>query len=765
MAYGNEILKYGKEHIYIVEIDLDYCSLTYGTGACTVDPVLTGNGKCFNTADSHQSVDGNNNNYDGATNFKTYRFCQDRSPHPIGIDAIPSLGAVGISPAKIDLEGGLGVRASVDLTFNDHPSSDIGIDKYVDDRSYIAFERGTYWTKLRARNPNYENRPLRVLSGYLVDGVFDAVNFTTRYYIIDKMTVTNGKAMITAKDPLKLASSKKAQAPAVSTGQLDADILAADTTAVLSPAGVGNLEYPASGKILINSEVISFNRSGDDLTGLVRGENNTIAADHGATDTVQLCLEYIGKQVDFIVYDLLVNYANINLDFIPVTSWAAEINTYLPGSLSGIIVKPYDVFKSLKELAEAMPHYLWWDENTQSDGRKGAIQLTALKAPPDEANLLNMDGNIIADSFKTTDKPNLRISTVFVNFGQFDPTKKLDEPSNYRQTYVRVDNDSISKYGSNEIKTINSRWITNNDKATAIDLAALIGRRFSGVPREVAFSLEAKDSNVWVGQNATINHRDITDYTGAPVDTVFQILSSKESKNFNYSALEFTYGGEIDGDPSPGEELIYIGVDEQNVNLFDLYTIKNPSKPAVAGDEITFVVDTGVKTGSTSTATYSLDTGSWDTGVVITLKIEPNGFVVGKGGDGQGQAITPGASVGGDAIILNHDLILINNGTIGGGGGGAFRRFYSSPQSGSGYLAGGGGAGFDVGLAYNGASNGTLLLGGSGSPGPRGLGGYTGGGLGLAPPTSGQTAGIAINRNGFNLAYNPSSDIRGNVIN
>ena len=209
--------------------------------------------------------------------------------------------------------------------------------------------------------------------------------------------------------------------------------------------------------------------------------------------------------------------------------------------MTGIIVKPFDVFKLLKELAESMPHYLWWDERSQ------LIQLTALKAPPDNTSVLDMDGNIIADSFKTSDKPQLRISTIFVNFGQFDPTKKLDEFSNYQQTYARIDTDSISKYGSNEIKTINSRWISNVDKATALNLAALIGRRFSDIPREVSFSLEVKDSNVWVGQSASVNHRDITDFSGEPLDTVFQILSSKEGRNFDYTALEFAYGDACDG--------------------------------------------------------------------------------------------------------------------------------------------------------------------------------------------------------------------------
>lgn len=775
MAYENEKLKFSKEKITIVEIDLDSCSNTFGVAPCAA--IGTGDAKCFNTFGSCHYTNGlvpANPPSEYLKTTKTYRFCESRSPHPIGLDAIPSLTSVNISPAKIDLSGGLGVRASVSLSFKDHPSSDIGIDDYVSGRGYIAFERGTYWTKLRARNSNYENRPLRVLTGYLVNNEFIADNFTTRYYIIDKMNVTNGMASITAKDPLKLASSKKALAPQVTTGKLSIDISNTDTAIGLIPAGVGDLEYPLSGKVLINSEVILFTRvSGTDVLQLTRAQNNTLAADHAADDTVQLCLEYDGKQVDFIVKDLLTNYANIDPLFIPDTSWAAEVGTFLSGGLTGIIVKPFDVFKLLKELAESMPHYLWWDERTQTDGKKGAIQLTALKAPIDNSNVIDMSAGIIANSFKTSDKPELRRSTIFINFGQFDPTKKLDEPSNYQQTYVRVDQGSIVKYGSSEIKTINSRWIDNFNKAAALQLGALIGRRFSDIPREVSFSLEDKDSSYWAGQTVSINHRDITDYTGQPVDTAFQILSAKEGESFNYSGLEFTYGDSLpedEGGGNPDVDLIVLGGDEKNINIRTIYNSKFPGSTPNPDTQVKIIIDDGTKIGSSSINTYSIDTGSWPeidgTGTgSITLQLNSSAFVVGKGGNaGNAEIGTPTefAENGGRAVILNHPLTLINNGVIGGGGGGGggFDSGAFDPPA-----FGGGGAGYDVGLSEPTSGNGTLEAGGD--TGFSGLG--KGGNLGQngTNGTFGSGAGIggwAINKNGFVLTQTLLGDVRGFVL-
>lgn len=771
MSYENEKLSFSKEHINIIEIDLDYCEHTFGSAPCAA--VGSGDDKCSNTFGSCHYTRGlvpADPTSEYLKETKTYRFCEDRSPHPIGLDAIPSLLSVNISPAKIDLSGGLGVRASVSLSFKDHPSSDIGIDKYVDDRSYIAFERGSYWTKLRARNANYENRPLRVLSGYLVDGAFDPANFITRYYIIDKMNVTNGRATITAKDPLKLAGSNKAQAPKVSTGQLSADLLAGATTAILTPAGVGNLEYPTTGKILINSEVISFIRSGDDLTTLTRAQNNTLAKDHNADDTVQLCLEYDGEQVDFIVKDLLTNYASIDPVFIPDAAWSAEIGTFLSGGLSGIIAKPFDVFKLLKELAESMPHYLWWDERTAE------IQLTALKAPPINADVIDMEGNIVAGTFKTSDKPELRKSTIFINFGQFDPTKKLDEPSNYQQTYARVDTDSIVKYGSNEIKTINSRWISNTNKGAALQLGALIGRRFSDVPREVSFSLEAKDSNFWVGQSVAVNHRDITDFSGLPVDTVFQLLSSKEGDLFDYSGIEFTYGGALDEDEGGGDpdvDLVFIPTtnfnESDNYNMRDAYDVLFPGG-VDASTQVKFIISNGVNAGSKTINTAAIDTGSWPeingTGTgSLTLQVDIGGFAIGKGGDGGNQ--TPGhanefAENGGVCILLNHALTLINNGVIGGGGGGGggFDVQAFDPP-----IYGGGGAGFNVGLSLPASGNGTLENGGSAVSALAGNGGNLGqNGTNGTFGTGAGAAGFAINKNGFTLTQTVSGDIRGFVV-
>lgn len=767
MAYDIEKKKYGREHIYIVEIDLDYCANTFGVAPCTA--VGSGDSKCYNTFRSCQDKP----NF--VKTVKTYRFCTSRSPHPIGLDAIASLESVSISPSEIDISGGLGVRASVSLKFRDHPHSDIGVDKYRTERTFIANDRGTFWTKLRARNPNYQSRPMRVLSGYLVNGEYLAENFDTRHYVIERLDVSGGQASLTGKDPLKLASGDRAQVPAPSSGQLSANLTAVATTATLIPAGIGNAEYPASGYVAIKKEVMAFTRVNDVLT-LTRAQYNTVATTHSANDTVQLCYRK-NAQVNVIVKELLETYAGIDTAYIPATAWQTEVDTWLTGLLDGIITKPTDVNKVLMELTEAMPHYLWWDEKAQ------LIQLTALKPPPPSADVLDGNENLVADSVVVTDERDKRISTVFVNFGQFNPMEKLDEPGNYQQTYARVDTSSIAEYESNQIKVIYSRWISNVNKAAALQLAAKIGRRFANVPRSIQFSLDAKDSDVWLGQSCTINHRDIADFTGRPQDTIFQITSASEESNFRYKALEYVYGEALDEDEGGGDptvDLVIIGSSIRDANLRTIYDSLFPAPSGTT--KAKFIVETGVVVGASTTSADAMDTGSWPVGATVTLVNK--GYIVGRGGFGGSAA---NGQAGGDAINMNFALTLYNHGIIGGGGGGGGGAF----STGSGQTAvagGGGGAGDQVGFvgasyfsgdgsggSHQDGTNGTLTDGGSGGI-SSGSGNYSeagnGGDLGAAGQNgvagittyTGGAAGRAIVKNGYTLTQAFGGDIRGSIV-
>ena len=627
--------------------------------------------------------------------FLVYRFCEPRSPHPIGLDAIPNIKGVKIAPAKIDVKGGLGVRAQANVTFDDHPHSDIGIDPYLSDRSYDPLQVGLFWTKYRARNEDYQYDEMRVFSAYLEGDNYDESNAELRYYLVDSLSVTNGGASMVGKDTLRLAMKDKAVAPAVSTGSLSADMTDVQTTIVLN-TGDG-AEYPSSGKVLIDKEIIDYvSKSTDTLNVNTspngRGNQNTVAAAHKADATVQLVLEYDGETLDFIVDDLLTNYAEINSNFIPTGSWSTEVDTYLSNTLNAIIPKPTDVNKLLKELSESAPHYLWWDERSQQ------VQLTALKPPPETANIIDEDGQILEDSYVTKDMNDMRYSTIIVNYGQFDPTEKIDEIRNYQASYIRVDANSIQKYKKNQIKTINSRWILRTANATAQKLAQTYGRRFAEIPRECRFSLDPKDSaggtGIWAGDSRSIQHSDTVDFNGNPTSSIYQITSVREGEDkFDFMAFEYRYGDLIAGELEELTDTVIYSGDIQNVVLYDDF--ENEWGTPTASTTATFIVKAGVVIGSSSTSTYAMrteDATSFPAGATVILIIEAGAYIVGKGGNGATGGSGNGTA-GGDALEVTRDITIKNSGTIGGGGGGGG----GASETFAGDAGGGGGAGDDGG--------------------------------------------------------------------
>jgi hypothetical protein len=352
--YLNTQLVMGRQPFQYVEIDLDYCANTAGVAPCTASQ--TGDAKCFNT----YATCNDTANFNLTT--KTYRFCSPNGGKvPRGLDAIPCLRSISITPAEITAGKGLGLRAACAITMQDFPHSDIRIDPYVSERTYIPINRGTYFGKLKARNPFYNGRIMRVYSGYLEqDGSFNAANFEVRTYVIEQWDGidTNGITKITAKDILKLASDDRAVAPKASIGKITLDMTTSTTSVNLTPTGIGS-DYGSSGYVRIGSEVMAFTRSGDTLT-LTRAQKGTTASTHQQGDTVQLCYQVVGQTAQNIVYDLLVNYAFVDPAFIDKSAWDAEQVGYLPRLYNTLITTPTGVSKLLTELTEQVGFFLFW---------------------------------------------------------------------------------------------------------------------------------------------------------------------------------------------------------------------------------------------------------------------------------------------------------------------------------------------------------------------------------------------------------------------
>lgn len=732
MAYDNAKRDYNKEHFWFIEIEAD---------------------------------------------SGTYRFCENRSPLPRYLKANPSLQSVRVNPAEIDLSGGIGVRAK----------TSVSLVESVDFTEWGSLSNPQrFWARWRAENPYYLGKRISVYSGYIVNNAFDISNFIKRDYIIESFSQTGAGVSITGKDPLKLLSNDRAKAPVESNGSLIADILATDTSFTLQPNGIGDAEYPASnGIVRIGDEVILYTtRSGDTFSGLTRGFYSTEIDDHSENDTAQLCLQYSTQTVSDIGYDLMVNYASVDPSFISLPEWNAEVSNAFNTTYSVLITEPTGVQDLLQEFCDSAPHYYYYDE------RVNRIMLVALKPPPNDAQLYTYKANILQGSMAVKDRQDLRISTVIVNYGIINPTKDLDETSNYRSSYVREDTDSVANYGQRAYKTIHSRWIPSDNKTAAVLMAARVGRRFSEAPREISFSMDAKDSDVWTGDSVRIETDLILQSGGGYARLPYQILSAGESENFNYTALEHTYGDAVSGDEDvedPNVWLVYMPAgqsdrlqrddDGQYRNLREYFVDVFGDIPIEPQYDIRFIFDSNTVVGSSDVLEYSVETGAWPE-LTTPIMIQNNGLIVGKGGDG-GASGFDGLD-GGPALQLQDNIRLNNLNIIGGGGGGGGGASVSvSGDLGDrgGSAGGGGGAGFTQGLGQPSAGalfsedgqDGTYTTGGDGGDSGMAIGG-DGGDLGQDgingtgdQPTQGGAAGKAIDLNGFTITYINTGTILGDV--
>jgi hypothetical protein len=700
----------------------------------------------------------------------TYKICENVGPIPAGLDAIPLVKSASKRPPRVSLEGGIGLRASISVGFNE------GLDY-----RYFGTESAPvrFWINWRARNVGYQGGRISEFSGYIVNGAYDLLNFERRDYIIESFSHNASGASITGKDTLKMISGDRAKAPRKSEGILSATLLVGATTFDLTPAGIGNSSYPASGWIRLGDEVVSFTRSADTFT-IVRAQYNTLAEEHGINDLAQLCL-YYSNNISDILYDLYTVYADVPTAQINKPQWDDEINLNLPGLYETLITEPVGVDALAKELCESAPHFQYYDERINS------IVLTAIKAPPDILQCYTAEANILEASSNIKDEPEMRISTVIVRFGQRDPTKKLDDASNYKQAQVRITPLSIAKYGGVEkYKIINSRWVSNGNRAAAIRLAARVGRRFEEMPRSIGYNLDSRDADVWTGQSMAINS-DLTLRNSAPYDRFcmpVQVFSVGESKDYQYQALEHTYGAALPEDEDsddPNYRPVYIS--GQTIRIEDASGSPQTLREAydavwpdlLAAYNVVFIFDLSAVAGSDDAAEYAVVTSAGDEFSVLStpILIDVRGLIVGKGG--KGADVAGVATDGGPAMLLRDDIRLSNTGKIGGGGGGGNEFALAADLRSS----GGGGAGYENGVNGTGelgevsttpSEAGSNENGGVGGEAVGDFGGSNqtavggaGGDLGDAGEFSGGAAGAAIALNGYTITYINTGTILGTV--
>ncbi len=539
MSYANESARIGAQPWQWVEFEVERCGLTYGLSPCAAQ-LLSGvvEDKCFNSWATCQDRD----NFDSSEFW--IRFCEpvERLPmnFPFATDGLrfflPFLARVSHDPVRLDPGKSLGVRAALTFTLQDAPHHDIGIDKYVDDRSYDPMQQGLMIAKLRARFPHFIGRRVRWYQGYLTDNP-TLEDFQMREFILETFAGPNsrGQFTVSARDPLKLTSEDRAQAPRRSTGVLAFDIADTGDPGTVEVSTTDTTQYPgAGGYIFINGEGFTYSVAsvtGDEtvtLYGVTRELPTGYLTDqqsHSAGDRVQLGLYLDGRFVD-VLRELLIDYApNFRAEWIPFPEWEADHDTWLgTSSIRRLIAEPEGVDKIIDEMIEqTMTWGVWWDEYAR------VVRYRSLH-PADIGDVipeLNDDQHLLAGSVNVEAEPKRHINEIQILYGQIDPTGRRDARENYARGFVQVDADSQSamEEGQRRVLQVFSRWHPPANDRAVQQWARRVINTMATVPIRVDFSLTKRDAGTFgIAQFTDLMTQYLVDVFGLPRTVRLQIM-------------------------------------------------------------------------------------------------------------------------------------------------------------------------------------------------------------------------------------------------
>lgn len=518
MTFATEKLTAGRRLFTIVELDMDFCSLTFSVPPCPA--VLAGPGlQCYNTFATCPVKPS------FVKTIKTYKFVKFEPNIPVGQNYFPALVDANITSARITPGAGLGARASATVTLQDFSDTDQFTDPYFATRTYTPMDTGTFFGKFLARNPNYYGRTMRVRTGYLTDP-FNLNNFQTRSYIIEKIVGPdrNGKVTITGRDTLLLAQDTVA--PPANKGKLTAPMTALEVTSfTIDEDGAS---FPsANGIVRIEKELIRYaSRTGNVFSTLTRGVSGTTAVAHNQDDSVQRCLEYVNTNAVNIAYDLLTTFAGVPPASINLTAWNAERDIWLTDYMfSSIITKPTKISTLIAELTEQALFDIWFDDVQQT------IRLKAF-APPQGNVVINTitSDTIIQDSVSIEEMNDKRLTRVMVIFGPIDYTQELTEERNFTNITLSIDTEaeSTNLFGDERTHKIYSRWISSTQSAVANRTATRILNRYRNTPVRIKLSVDEKNSELNAGEFADLVSFRVQQPSGAARQLFVQIIEAQE---------------------------------------------------------------------------------------------------------------------------------------------------------------------------------------------------------------------------------------------
>jgi hypothetical protein len=722
------------------EIVIRPCELTYGTAPCGAALGVTGTKKCYNSPRTCQVPE----DYSAAEQVLRFAIPTedlDASQY----EFIPNMQSVDVRAQVLKPGESMGERESVSATYGDHLHNDVGYDKYVNDRGFNTYESGTHWGKFSARWPNLQGYEFRIVRGFVGQAIED---MERSYYVIDSTNGpgNSGQFGITAKDALKFLDDDRAVCPRPSTGQLVSGITdAVSEVFTLTPSGIGDDEYAASGLASIGDENVTFTRTGDTVTLTGRGLKGSQASDHDGGETFQSSEVFTGADPADIIYRLLSEFTDTDPIYFDLSAWLSETTTHIGRLYSADIMKPVGVKILINELINQVGLCIGTDVINKKIFVKALRQLTPV---------LSVDDNYILEgTISSKQQDSARVSFIITSYGQINPLLKIDEVQNYRAALASAATDEryLLENLPLAIRKIYSRWITVFNRPAAEFINDAILARYTNAPRQVSFRLPPQIAPQ-IASAMTVSSRIFQNDEGLQDSVTGQVVSlEKDDTGYNVMLQELKYMQQAATDRN-----IFIDQESYNINLRSvhdlIYTL------AESGDVVNVYIENDAFVGSVSTDQFSFVVGDWVSGVEINIYCNGAGIQIGGAG-GNGRVAQTGLN-GGPSFYTRYP-VNIHDAKIGGGGGGGGGVVFSAGY-GVTTLSGSGGSGYISGVS----SGPTSAYGGSGGIGGGfGLAGSSGSAyVGLIQAYSGGAAGVAIDGVSY-ITFIGATDICGAQIN
>jgi len=519
MTYASSLASVSRIPVSYVVITLDYCSLTFGVGACTA----TASDKCYNTYPTCRDKA----NFDLTTT--EYRFTSANAPLPFKNGERPYIKSITYLPTEI--KDSLTVSSRIQIEFYDEDDTDIGIDPYLSDRTSV---QGTFWKKLLARNTNWKGRIVKHYEGFSDL----AEEFFTQKFVgaIDNITLKKGVVRIDVVDLLQ--SLDDTNIPEELDLCLATDITAVATSITLDGTDVASLDASA-GFIRVDDEIIYYGSRNVDtkiLSSVLRGRFGTTAATHDEDTSVQE-VRYFAPASGFDHLQTILTYCGIDAGYVDSAGIDAERDLDIGDDevdLSAIISKPTSAKTLFFELVDLLNCKAWVGEDL-----KITVKRNFPNYPSRAYTTFTDDANIIQGSTQVDLNKKSRISRVSIYWDRIAEGED-DNIDDYNRLDMGVDAEAESVNEYNEIapKVIYCRWLrfgydTEEAMKSFVKTQALrlVGQSRDPMPI-ISFWVELKDSDIKTGSFVKLTTDELQDKDGNDLTSaVFQVIRRQQKKN------------------------------------------------------------------------------------------------------------------------------------------------------------------------------------------------------------------------------------------